>query len=93
MNEKEIKKLSKFFKALAHPVRLMIIKELLDKKRCVGDIEQKLELRQSNISQHLIILKSADIVDYKQDGNKKCYYLINPDLIQKILEILQKEDK
>lgn len=93
MNEKEIKKLSKFFKALAHPVRIMIVKELLDEKICVGDIEQKLGLKQSNISQHLIILKSADIVDYKQDGNKKCYYLNNPDVIQKILDILQKEDK
>jgi len=92
MDYKKIKKLSQFFKALAHPVRLMIVDELLSEEKCVGDIEEKLELKQPNISQHLNILKLLDIVDFKQDGNKKCYYLNNPGLIKKLLNIIKEED-
>jgi DNA-binding transcriptional ArsR family regulator len=92
MDYKKIKKLSQFFKALSHQVRLMIVDELLKEGKCVGDIEEKLELKQPNISQHLNILKMLDIVDYKQDGNKKCYYLRNPKLIKKLLNIMKEED-
>ena len=80
--------ISQFFKALSHPTRLMIINELLQKKICVNDIEEILELRQSNISQHLSLLRLLNIVDFKKDGNKKCYFLNNRDSIKEILDIV-----
>ena len=80
--------ISQFFKALSHPTRLMIINELLHKKICVNDIEEILELRQSNISQHLSLLRLLNIVDFKKDGNKKCYFLNNKDSIKEILDIV-----
>lgn len=82
--------ISQFFKALSHPTRLMIINELLNKKICVNDIEEILELRQSNISQHLSLLRLLNIVDFRKDGNKKCYFLNNKDSIKEILDIANK---
>ena len=82
--------ISQFFKALSHPTRLMIINELLNKKICVNDIEEILELRQSNISQHLSLLRLLNIVDFRNDGNKKCYFLNNKDSIKEILDIANK---
>ena len=81
---------AQFFKALSHPTRLMIINELLDKKICVNDIEEILELKQSNISQHLSLLRLLNIVDYRKDGNKKCYFINNKDLIRNLLKIVKK---
>jgi len=89
------KELSQFFKALAHPARLMIVCELLNnklpnKKKCVSDIEGNLDLKQSNISQHLSILKFLNIVDFKQDWNKNRYFLKNPKLIGSLLVLAGK---
>ncbi len=89
------KEMSQFFKALAHPARLMIVCELLNnklpnKKECVSDIEGNLNLKQSNISQHLNILRFLNIVDFKQDWNRNCYFLKNPKLISSLLVLAGK---
>jgi len=81
--------IAQFFKALSHPVRLMIVNELLNKERCVNDIEGILDLKQPNISQHLNLLRLLNIVDFVQDGNKKCYFLKNPELIESLLKIVK----
>ena len=86
----EYKIAAQFFKALSHPTRLMVINELLDKEICVNDIEEKLGLKQPNTSQHLSLLRLLNIVDYKKDGNKKCYFLNNMDLMRDILKIVKK---
>ena len=87
MNYYKYKIIAQFFKALSHPTRLMIVNELLNKKRCVNDIEETLELKQPNISQHLNLLRLLNIVDFKQDGNKKCYFLSNPELIRDLFRV------
>ncbi len=89
MDYYKYKTIAQFFKALSHPTRLMIVNELLNKKRCVNDIEEILELKQPNISQHLNLLRLLNIVDFKQDGNKKCYFLNNPELIQDLLRVVK----
>jgi len=89
MNYYKYRTIAQFFKALSHPTRLMIVNELLNKKRCVNDIEEILELKQPNISQHLNLLRLLNIVDFKQDGNKKCYFLNNPELIQDLLRVVK----
>ena len=87
MDYYKYKIIAQFFKALSHPTRLMIVNELLNKKRCVNDIEEILELKQPNISQHLNLLRLLNIVDFKQDGNKKCYFLSNPELIRDLFRV------
>jgi len=86
MNTTACKDVSLFLKALSHPTRLLIVSELLKGTKCVTDMQQLVKARQANISQHLLILRTNGIVDWKQTGMRKCYYLKNPKLIKKILK-------
>lgn len=85
----ELKKNAQVFKALAHPIRLQIVETLLEKEKCVCAMQEFLQASQPNISQHLNILKYAGIVDFRQEGNLRCYYLINPEKIRVLLQSLR----
>ena len=61
-------------KALAHPVRLKILRHLLRENRCIcGSIVKVLPLAQSTVSQHLKILKEAGLVQGTVEGPAICY--------------------
>ena len=80
-----------FLKALGHPVRLQIARELMDGEKCVTEVENTVNISQANTSQHLSILKVNGIVDCIRKGNVKCYFLKEPKKIQGLLALL--EDK
>ena len=84
------RRVSNFFKALSHPTRILIVTELSRDKKCVSDIRELLEVNQPNVSQHLSLLRSNDIVDWCQEGKRKCYFLKNPQLIKDIFAVLKK---
>jgi ArsR family transcriptional regulator len=75
-------------KALAHPTRLQIVTELLAGTRCVTDMEEILPASQANISQHLAVLRHANLVDFAQDGSLRCYYLSRPQLVEGLFALL-----
>lgn len=81
MNIEELE--SKMFKALAHPVRIKIIKKLLNQTRCVCELnsDEDLELSQSNLSQHLAILRDANILVQERDGTRINYRIKNKEII------------
>lgn len=65
-------------KALAHPARIRILRLLMDSPGCIGgDIVAAVGLAQSTVSEHLRILKAADLVRGEIDGPRICYAL-NP---------------
>ena len=84
------RRVSDFFNVLSHPTRVEMIVELLKGKKCVSDIRELLEVNQPNVSQHLSSLRSNDIVDWCQEGKRKCYFLKNPQLIKNIFDVLKK---
>ncbi len=62
--------------AIAHPVRVQIVRMLARRTTCVcGDIVAELPLAQSTVSQHLKVLKDAGIVKGCIDGPRVCYCL------------------
>lgn len=77
-------------KILAHPARIKILEELVQGVKCVSDFEDMLDISQPNVSQHLKLLRSHDIVDFFVDGRLKCYFLREP-LIPELLDLLKKE--
>ncbi len=79
---------SELLKALAHPTRLQIVAELLKGTKCVTDIQDILPASQSNISQHLTVLRNARLVDFAQDGAQRCYYVSRPKLTSSVIELL-----
>jgi ArsR family transcriptional regulator len=76
-------------KILAHPTRLAILDSLKDGTKCVNDVCEILSVPQTNISQHLSILRREGIVSFTEDGKKRCYYLESPEFIKALLKVLK----
>ncbi len=85
-----ISKASDIMRALAHQLRLNII-AFIDKNKIVSvsRIHSELKIDQSITSQHLKILRNANLVKTKRDG-KYIYYIVNYDTIEKIQSLLDK---
>jgi DNA-binding transcriptional ArsR family regulator len=66
---------SEFLKSLANPVRLRILCLLADSEATVGEITERLEARQSLISQHLALLRKDGLVRPTRDGQSIRYAL------------------
>jgi len=90
MNTVENRRIPDFFNALSHPVRFEIVTELLRGEKCVSEMKELLKVRQPNVSQHLSVLKAGDIVDWRQEGKRKCYFLKDPQVMKDILNVLKK---
>jgi len=79
---------AELLRAIAHPRRLEIIHLLRDQELPVGDIHTMLDLPQANISQHLMILRDADIVTTRRQG-KHVYYSITNNNITKASDLFR----
>lgn len=77
-------------KAIAHPVRISILRELVKGVKCVSDFEDFLDISQPNISQHLSLLRQLGVIDYYIDGRLRCYFLRDP-MIPNILKVLERD--
>ena len=62
-------------KALAEPNRLHLVELLRDGPRPVGDMVQRLHLRQPQVSKHLRVLSDAGLVDARVDAQRRIYTL------------------
>ena len=79
----------KIYKAHAHPIRIKIVKQLLDGPLCVCVLNKDVEFSQSNLSQHLRILKDAGILKSEKDG-LRILYSIKDDEIKNLLKVTEK---
>jgi len=77
-------KQAKLLRILAHPKRLEILNLLAQKSLTVTEIYSMLDLPQANISQHLNILREANVVATKRIG-KEIYYRLSNKKINKFL--------
>ncbi len=68
--EEDIDKATKALKAMAHPLRLKILCALKGDELPVLEIVEQVGSSQSNISQHIDILRTKDIIESRRDGNK-----------------------
>jgi ArsR family transcriptional regulator len=80
---------AELLRVLAHPIRIALLEQLAGGPRCVSDIQDLLEIRQPNVSQHLAALRREGIVDYHEDGKMRCYYVARPDLVRALLRFLR----
>ena len=60
-------------KAIAHPLRLKILCILGSEEVCVQDIVEAVGTSQSNISQHLAILRDKGVLQTRKDANRVYY--------------------
>jgi DNA-binding transcriptional ArsR family regulator len=71
---------SEFLKAISHSTRLAILDILRDGEQCVCHMEATLNLRQAYISQQLMILKEAGLVEARRNGLNLYYRVIKPEI-------------
>jgi DNA-binding transcriptional ArsR family regulator len=76
------------FQALAHPTRIAILDVLRNGEASAGAIQENLGVEQANLSQHLAILRSRQIVAHRKEGNQVFYSLRNRVLI-KVLDLMR----
>ena len=77
------------FQALSHPTRIAILELLRDRELSARTIQEKLGVEQANLSQHLAILRSRQIVVNRKDGNQVFYSIRNPVLVE-VLDIMRR---
>ncbi|MDO5094853.1 MAG: metalloregulator ArsR/SmtB family transcription factor [Propionibacteriaceae bacterium] len=64
---------STLFKALANPVRVAIVHILAQEERTVGQLVTELDLTQPLVSQHLRVLRGANLVATRRQGQEIWY--------------------
>lgn len=75
---RELANLAEVFKALGHPTRLWIAKNLEGQERCVCDLVTGTDEEFSSISQHLNVMKKAHVVECDKRGKHVFYRLAYP---------------
>lgn len=68
--------------ALANPKRLEIIDTLRGRELTVTELASAMEISQSNLSQHLSLMRQRGIVTSRRDGLNIFYSLSNPKILQ-----------
>lgn len=71
-------------RSLSHPDRLMLLCQLSQGERSVGELEELLGIQQPNLSQQLGVLRSEGLVDTRREG-KRIYYSVKD---MKVLQLL-----
>lgn len=73
-------------RALAAPVRIAIVLQLLESSRCVHDLVDALGVTQPLVSQHLRVLKSAGVVHGERQGREVVYALVDDHLAHIVVD-------
>ncbi|MCT4647935.1 MAG: metalloregulator ArsR/SmtB family transcription factor [Carboxylicivirga sp.] len=83
----ELQETAQFFKALAHPARLQILKFLGSRDTCFsGDITEIVPLGRTTVNQHVAELKKAGLIKGTAQGTKTNYCL-NSEGIQRLNQL------
>ncbi len=72
-HEQDIQRAARSLKAMSHPLRLKILCTLGDQEASVQEIVNHVGTSQSNISQHLAILRDKGILTTRKDSNRVFY--------------------
>ncbi len=69
-------------KTMAHPIRLAILHFLRDGEKTVNEIVQTIGASQSNVSQHLALMRQRQIVRTRKSGSTIFYRVSSPKISQ-----------
>ncbi len=86
--DEDIDRASRSLKAMSHPLRLKILCTLGDKEISVQDIVEQVGTSQSNISQHLAILRDKGILDSRKDANR-VYYRVGDSRTLRLIDMMR----
>jgi len=83
--QEHIETAARALKAISHPLRLKILCVVGAEEVCVQDIVDAVGTTQSNISQHLAILRDKGVLQTRKDANRVYYRVADPRTLQLIV--------
>jgi DNA-binding transcriptional ArsR family regulator len=86
--DEDIERASRSLKAMSHPLRLKILCTLGDQEISVQDIVAHVGTSQSNISQHLAILRDKGILFSRKDANR-VYYKVGDARTLRLIDMMR----
>jgi ArsR family transcriptional regulator len=86
--DEHIEQASRAMKAMSHPLRLKILCVLGDREVSVQDIVDAVGTSQSNISQHLAILRDKGVLRTRKDANR-VYYRVGDTRTLKLISMMR----
>jgi len=87
-HDAEIERAARSIKAMAHPLRLKILCTLGNEEVSVQDIVEHVGTSQSNISQHLAILRDKGILTTRKDANR-VYYRVGDERTLRLIGMMR----
>jgi DNA-binding transcriptional ArsR family regulator len=88
VHEEDIQQAVRCLKALAHPTRISILCHLRDGEKTVYELQTLLACTQSNVSQHLSIMRERGILITRKEANQVYYAVKNPEMFR-LLDVVQ----
>ncbi|MGY3450201.1 ArsR/SmtB family transcription factor [Bradyrhizobium sp. USDA 4353] len=85
--EDKAEEAARLLSAMANPKRLMVLCNLIDGERAVGELAEQVGLRQSALSQHLAMMRALDLVATRRDG-QTIYYRLASGEVREVLQTL-----
>lgn len=79
-----------FLKTLANRHRLMLLCSLLEGEASVGELAQRLDLSQPNVSQHLAKMRALGLVETRRHGTT-IHYRVADDGVAPIVGVLHRK--
>ncbi len=86
--DEDIERASRSLKAMSHPLRLKILCTLGQQEVSVQDIVERVGTSQSNISQHLAILRDKGILSARKDANR-VYYRVEDSRTLRLISMMR----
>ena len=87
-DDTDIVRAARCLKAMSHPLRLKILCVLGTQSISVQDIVEQVGTSQSNVSQHLAILREKNILGSKREANR-VYYFIDDERMLKLIKMMR----
>jgi ArsR family transcriptional regulator len=86
--EEQVEQASRSLKAMSHPLRLKVLCTLGDRELSVQELVDEVGTSQSNISQHLGIMRDKGILKARKNANK-VYYRVGDSRTLKLISLMQ----
>jgi DNA-binding transcriptional ArsR family regulator len=80
-------RMNEAFKALADPTRREILRLLRQGEMTAGDLAEKFDMSKPSMSHHFSVLKQADLVSARREG-QQIYYSLNTTVAEDLLAII-----
>jgi len=89
----ELEETAECLKVLTHPVRIRVLQELRDGKKCVSELAERVGVAQANLSQHLSLLRNYGWIKREKKALYVYYSLSDENIsaaLKRIVEIITK---